>query len=269
MRAWEAALLDLVKAYRMSFGFIETWLGYVATAVSAASNLREEGYSLEALPFFPAGSARDLNGLEKDLSIDLTGKILKEGAASSNEAFFALDNLIARADHKWWHFWEPLADWRVALLLEKMGRFAEASFFMDRFERTELLVFGLPEEDKRGFYRDYARVLLAHDLCRETDWDKALASLKKASAIHGAVGDEAGGHEGQSEDVPAFMRAREKDAKRKEKAAGTKGAFFFDYAPQYVVDELSRLVEDVSRLAAAALYNKECFLDSFAKLPSK
>jgi hypothetical protein len=239
-KAWAAALQNLVAAYRVSLHFIKTWLRYI----SAAAGQWDGERSLAPLPFYPAGSVRDLNGLEDALGVEK----IAEALASSDDRPFGLDNLLARADHKWWHFWDDRVDWRVARFLQGWGRFAEASFFMARFERTELQIFGLPEDQRRNFYRDYARILASRDLCRETDWDEVFLLLEKASA---------------SEDLAeSLTREKERDSKLKTRALDSaRGTLFFDYAPQYVVEELSRLVENVTRLAAVALYHKERVLD--------
>jgi hypothetical protein len=241
VKEWVSSFSDIVRVCRISLRFARDSLRYIRDAVPGIARRWNEGYSLEPAPFFPAGSVRDLNGMEESLKVPEMTEALE--AVRSGGPFFPLDNLIARADHKWWHFWDRRADWTIALLLERAGRSAEASFFMGRFEASELSVFGLAEGEAGAFYRDFARILSARDLCRETNWDRVALASKKGS-------------------LPDAPTGRKRDAERMAwSLKASEGRLFFEYAPRYLVDGSRALLEDAARFAAAARYKKRQVLD--------
>jgi hypothetical protein len=125
------------------------------------------------------------------------------------------------------------------------GRFAEASYFMARFDEARTGTDS-PEqardEDAQCFYREYARMLMSHDLCRATDWDRVFAILP-------------GAKDPELEEEAA--REKKRDAEERIRLLkSTKGTFAFDYMPQYAVEELTQLVDDVVRLVGSTLYQK-------------
>ncbi len=244
VKEWSGVFEELVAAYRVSLRLMETWLRYAAQAVRTVADRWQDGYSLEPLAFFPMGSVRNLNGMEEVLGISLMEEAAKDPVKSSP----LMDNLLARADHKWWHFWDPRVDWKIARMLADVGRFSEAAFFMNRFDRTEAKIFEPAEEESRAFCLELAHILTARDLCCETDWEKAASVLQNVSDAKDAA--------------EAISRGREKDARHK---AGilhsVRGSLFFDYAPQYVTEGLSRLVFDVTQLAGTAIYNRDRVLE--------
>jgi hypothetical protein len=88
-------------------------------------------------------------------------------------AHVLLDNLIARADHKWWVFWDDRIDWKLALALEEEGRNAEAGYYISRMEYSSMGVYGLPHEAGVAFLRDAARIFSANDMCHKPNFDMA------------------------------------------------------------------------------------------------
>jgi hypothetical protein len=241
VKAWREALDGLISSYRTALRFMEGQLRAAAGAVTAmASQIENADDVLSPLPFCQAVSAPLDGEFRAAVRIDGLKDALREGSS------FLLDNLLARADHKWWGFWGDEvenADWRAARVLAGSGRFTEAVALMERFERTQIGVFGIGEREKVRFYREMAEMLAAHDLCRETDWGALEAALTKAGA--------------SEKELAACRIGREQAARvAVESARSSRGSFFSDVAPRYVKEDMLRLVDEVSHLAAAATYHK-------------
>ncbi|MDR2529193.1 MAG: DUF115 domain-containing protein [Synergistaceae bacterium] len=180
VQEWRRIHAEFVLGHRNVLDFMETWLRYIAVAVEKVNALWDEGYSIENLPFFPQGRVRDLNPLEKELKTIEAMEQLKRLAEIKEEdkdellnTYVLLDNLLARADHKWWYFWDDRIDWKLALALQREGRNAEAAIFASRMERTSVNVFGLPREATFAFLKDGARIFSSKDLCHIPDYDRA------------------------------------------------------------------------------------------------
>jgi hypothetical protein len=183
---WKRIHEEIVKGHRTALDFMETWLQYTAVAVRKIHERWDEGYSTENLPFYPVGSVRDLNPLEKDLmAFEAMEQMRKLTNAETGEeilnAHVLLDNLIARTDHKWWVFWDDRIDWKLALALEQEGRNAEAVHYISRMEHSSMGIYGLPHEAGLAFLKDGARIISSNDMCYNPNFD--LARLYAQNAI--------------------------------------------------------------------------------------
>ena len=99
------------------------------------------------------------------------------------DTYVLLDNLLARADHKWWYFWDDRIDWKLALALELEGRNAEATVFASRMERKSVNVFGLSREATLAFLKDGARIFSSKDLCHIPNYDLARGYVESALGL--------------------------------------------------------------------------------------
>lgn len=252
---WGSALYAWLRSYRSALRFMGHWLDYAAAAVLWTAT--REG-ALEPMEQWPVGKVGDLNGMERCFGIDgLTEALARLDAKEDDvEACVFLDHLLARADHRWWRFWDVLADWKVGLALERNGRLTEAAFFMERFRGTELDISGLEGREKIRFYLDYARIAARPDLVGHPDLEKAERLLQEACAVHDATG--ATLELKQAADGIAAVR---KKIGATDAAARMEGKLYSSGAPDYVVEELSRMVEEVLRLAGAAKCFKDLFFD--------
>jgi hypothetical protein len=180
VQEWRSIHEEIVAGHRAALTFMETWLRYAAVAVAKVHELWDEGYSIEALPFYPAGTIGDLTlpEYEKGLRAPEAAAQMKRlaDAETREESLVAhalLDNLIARADHKWWVFWDDRVDWKLALALEEEGRNAEAGHYIFRMEYGSMGLYGLPHDAGVAFLKDAARILSASDMCYRPNFDRA------------------------------------------------------------------------------------------------
>jgi len=144
--------------------------------------------SIDSLPFFRTEDISDINELSSDVRVESAFELLE--ALKDNQAeedkiktHAMLDNLIARADTKWWRFWDSKIDWKVGIALEMEGRIAEAIPFMRRMESLEMGVFGMPQEESSLFLVDMARILASRDLCHFSNYDEARLYAQNAMEI--------------------------------------------------------------------------------------
>jgi hypothetical protein len=156
---------------------MESWLKYTVTALSVYTDENND-ISIDTLPFYMTNDISDVNGLCEDIKVEKATELLdalKDAATEEDriKTHAMLDNLIARADNKWWRFWDPKIDWKVGIALEMEGRVLEAIPFMGRMESLEMGVFGMPEEETAVFLNDMARIMASRDLCHYPDYDKA------------------------------------------------------------------------------------------------
>lgn len=178
VQEWKRVHEEIIAGHRSSLDFMENWLKYMAISVDIINENWDKGFSVTPLPFFPTGSVRDLNPFEADLMVneamEQIGLLSRaETEMESLSAHVLLDNLIARADHKWWHFWDDRIDWKLGLSLEEEGRSAEAILFLQRMENQSMGIFGLPHEAGVAFLKDSARIVASNDMCYIPDFDRA------------------------------------------------------------------------------------------------
>ena len=173
---WRRVHEEILSGHRVALDLMKTWMRYLDEAVRSVCDHWDEGYSILPLPFY-----REEEG-EGALPPEGADAMLPEAQAlldrlddrdGALKAHVLLDNLIARADHKWWSHWDPRIDWKLARALELEGRNAEAARFMRRMETRSLEVHGLPHEAAVGFLKDYARIVSSYDLCFFPDFDRA------------------------------------------------------------------------------------------------
>lgn len=189
---WEATHREIVVTHRTSLGFMEKWLRYTVAALTVFSDGGGD-ISIETLPSFASDEVIDISEFENDIkarrAISLLNEIMNaENDEKAVKAHAMLDNLIARADTKWWRFWDPRIDWKVALSLEVEGRIQEAIEFMRRMEKFEMGVVGMAGDEAAVFLRDMARILATRDLCHFPNYDEARVYAQ--NAIELAKGDD-------------------------------------------------------------------------------
>jgi hypothetical protein len=185
VRLWEKVHREIVAAHRMALRYMEDWLRYAIAAVRVY--LTDEGLTLDHGPFCPLSDVRRLEG--EDLAPRRAIESLKvlsssEDADEMLTAQVVLDNRIACSDHKWWRFWDPYIDWKVALALEAEGRTGEATTFLNRFERESMAFFGVPPEEAQHYWNDCARIVASHDLCHFPDFDRARLAAQNAIGLN-------------------------------------------------------------------------------------
>jgi hypothetical protein len=192
---WKRVHEEIVAGHHAALDFMENWLTYAAAAVENTNARWDDGYSLDPLPFLRAGDVGDLSPYEHDLMVAEALELIRKlsDADTSKEALDAhvlLDNLIARADHKWWYFWDDRIDWKLALAMEQEGRNAEAGVFMRRMENKSMGVFGLPHDGGVAFLKDAARIISSNDMCYMPNFDNARLYVQNALDLE--PGDEEG-----------------------------------------------------------------------------
>lgn len=178
---WKRVHEEILAGHCVALDFMENWVRYLSEAVRSVCAHWGDGYSLEPLPFWTENHGEEGNllphgadGMLREAQALLERLDDPEGAL---EAHVLLDNLIARADHKWWRREDRRIDWKLARALEREGRNAEATRFMRRMETRSLEVYGLPHEAGMSFLKDYARIVSSYDLCFFPDFDMARTCL--------------------------------------------------------------------------------------------
>ncbi|NLL36512.1 MAG: motility associated factor glycosyltransferase family protein [Fretibacterium sp.] len=176
VKEWRRVHLEILEGHGKALNFLKSWIGYIKMALNSVNRFWDEGCSLAPLSFHPSGSFQEGSGpndgestlqlLQSQLDDIDTAQTLEEELSA--HALF--DNLLARADHKWWSRWDRRIDWKIALVLEREGRNAEAVRFMKRMETESLEVWGLPHEAGVQFLKDYARIASGYDLCFFPDY---------------------------------------------------------------------------------------------------
>ena len=185
---WKRIHEGIIMGHRAALDFMETWLKYAAVAVEKVNACWDQGYSIEPLPSFPSDELdknADFKPCEQDLMVAEALEQLKKlsEAVTPEEALNAhvlIDNLIARADHKWWYLWDKCVDWKLALALEQEGRIAEAGVFIRRMEDKGMRTFGLPHDAGVAFLKDAARIVSSDDMCHTPDFDLARVYAQNA-----------------------------------------------------------------------------------------
>lgn len=185
VREWKRVHEEIIAGHRSSLDFMENWLKYMAVSVDIINENWDKGFSVTPLSFFPTGSVSDLNPFGADLMVNEAMEQLRFLAGAGTEidslsAHVLLDNLIARADHKWWHFWDDRIDWKLGLAMEEEGRSAEAVLFLQRMENQSMGIFGLPHEAGVAFFKDSARIVALNDMCYIPDFDRARLYVQNA-----------------------------------------------------------------------------------------
>ncbi|MCL1941379.1 MAG: hypothetical protein FWG09_05500, partial [Synergistaceae bacterium] len=184
---WKVIHSEIVQAHRTTLGFMESWLKYMVAALSVYAD-ESNDISIETLPYFRADDVSDINEFSSDINVEKALElldVLKDPQAEDDKvkAHAMLDNLIARADTKWWRFWDPKIDWKVGIALEMEGRIAEAIPFMRRMESMEMGIFGMEQEESAVFLNDMARILASRDLCHFSNYDEARLYAQNAMEL--------------------------------------------------------------------------------------
>ena len=175
---WKRVHQEILAGHRAALDFMENWLKYITVAVDTINERWDDGFSVAALPFYPEDSVAEMEPIKETLMIDSALEQMGKLAETKNEfetlqAHVLLDNLIARADHKWWSHWDRRIDWKLALVLELEGRNAEAVQFLKRMETKSMEVWGLPHDAAVAFFKDSARIIASNDMCYIPNFDTA------------------------------------------------------------------------------------------------
>lgn len=185
VREWKRVHEEIIKGHRYALSVMEAWLKYLAVAVDVINENWDKGFSTDPLPFYLESSISDPQMLEQELGVLSALEQLRVLGEADTEfkklsSHILLDNLIARADHKWWREWDKRIDWKIGLALELEGRNAEAVVFMNRMETQSMEVFGLPHDAAVAFLKDYGRITASNDLCYVPNFDKARLYVQNA-----------------------------------------------------------------------------------------
>jgi hypothetical protein len=174
---WYVMHKEVVDSHRAAVSFIRRWTSYAERAIAYWG-----GGLLEFGPLAPEEAwnrATRLLAEFEDAEGDRAAEIRLE-----------LDNVMMRCDPirlKWpgrvlWAY--------AALLLKSEGRAALSTSFMDAaaadFDGNEM-----PVDEMVAFLKDYARVLMGHDLTHQPNPFKAEQMLSNAVEVGGGVDDEA------------------------------------------------------------------------------
>ena len=191
VKEWEKTHLEIVQAHRTTLSFMESWLKYMITALSIYADV-DNDISIDTLPYFITKDVFDISEMLDDIKVENAIELLNKLRDSQTEdekikAHTMLDNFIARADTKWWRFWDSKIDWRIGIALEMEGRILEAIPFMRRMESMEMGVFGMPQDESAVFLNDMARILASRDLCHFPNHDEA--RLYAQNAMELSLGD--------------------------------------------------------------------------------
>jgi hypothetical protein len=184
---WKNTHSEIVQAHRTTLSFMESWLKYMITALSVYANENND-ISIDTLPYFRVDDVSDISEFGADIKVEKAIELLdvlkdvQEGEEKI-KAHAMLDNLIARADAKWWRFWDPKIDWKVGIALEMEGRIAEAIPFMRRMESMEMGIFGMAQDESVAFLSDMARILASRDLCHFSNYDEARLYAQNAMEL--------------------------------------------------------------------------------------
>ncbi|MDR0764873.1 MAG: DUF115 domain-containing protein [Synergistaceae bacterium] len=174
---WYLMHKEVVDSHRAAVSFVRRWISYAERAVAYWGDGR-----LEFGPLTPDDAW--------DRAVRLFTELEEADDDRAVEIRLEIDNVMMRCDPirlKWpgrvlWAY--------AALLLKNEGRAALATTFMDAaaadFEGKEM-----PVDDMAAFFKDYARVLMGHDLTHQPNPFKAEQMLSNAVDVAGGADDEA------------------------------------------------------------------------------
>lgn len=170
---WFRLHKDIVEGHRQTITFMKEWLRYVDSV----------------LPYY-AEKDLELRPLEADEAEAYASRLLEGMLRGDNSSGtrFELDAVMARCDPVRLG-WGPHILWNLALLLSQDGRTAEAVTYM-RKAAEELEDREMPVSDMVRFFKDYARMLSAPDLCCRPQYHEAEVMIANAVEQNGGVDDE-------------------------------------------------------------------------------
>ncbi|MDR1581118.1 MAG: DUF115 domain-containing protein [Synergistaceae bacterium] len=173
---WYLMHKEVVDSHRAAVSFVRRWISYAERAIAHWGD-----GCLEFGPLEPDEAWKRAVRLFAELE-DAEGD-------SAAEIRLEIDNVMMRCDPirlKWpgYMLWAY-----AALLLKNEGRSALATTFMDAaaadFDGKEM-----PVDDMVAFFKDYARVLMGHDLTHQPNPFKAEQMLSNAVEMGGGADDE-------------------------------------------------------------------------------
>ena len=174
---WYLMHREVVDSHRAAVSFIRRWVSYAERAIAYWGDGQLEFGPLEPEEAWSR-------------AVKLFTELEETEGDRAAEIRLELDNVMMRCDPvrlKWpgrvlWAY--------AALLLKNEGRAALATTFMDAaaadFEGKEM-----PVDDMVAFFKDYARVLMGHDLTHQPNPFKAEQMLSNAVEAGGGADDEA------------------------------------------------------------------------------
>jgi hypothetical protein len=173
---WYLMHKEVVDSHRAAVSFIRRWISYAERAIAHWG-----AGGLEFGPLDAEEAWKKASGLFAEL---------EEAEGDRAPAIcLELDNVMMRCDPIRLG-WPGRVLWAyAALLLKNEGRAALATSFMDAaaadFDGKEM-----PLDDMAAFFKDYARVLMGHDLTHQPNPFKAEQMLANAVETAGGVDDE-------------------------------------------------------------------------------
>jgi hypothetical protein len=174
---WYLMHKEVVDSHRAAVSFVHRWISYTERAIAHWG----DGH----LEFGPLEPEEAWNR-----AVRLFAELEEDGGERAADIRLELDNVMMRCDpirlnwpgHMLWAY--------AALLLKNEGRAALATTFMDSaaadFDGREM-----PVGDMVAFFKDYARVLMGHDLTHQPNPFKAEQMLSNAVEANGGADDEA------------------------------------------------------------------------------
>jgi hypothetical protein len=171
---WYVIHKEIVDSHRAVVSFTRKWTTYAREAVN----------------YWGGKGSLDLGPLDPEPAMERAEELLLKLGGEPEDAahvWFELDKVMTRCDPVLLK-WPGHILWNYAMLLMKEGRAARASRFMqaaaEGFDGHEML-----SSDMVAFFKDYARVLMEHDLVHTPDYLRAEVMLANAAEI-GGVDDE-------------------------------------------------------------------------------
>lgn len=172
---WHNAVEDILQGHRSILAFLRKWFRYAYPSMEWL--LR----GLDAGNDDPVYTTRRLGNTE---ALELTEKVLHRFAEDDLDdretavAVVALNNLLARSDPVL-HGWPPLVLRQLALFCREQGMAKYACVLADAArERLEIEEVEMPVEEIVAFLKDYATVLVSHDLTFTPPFDRAYEAAR-------------------------------------------------------------------------------------------
>jgi hypothetical protein len=172
---WYDMHREIVDSHRALVAFVRKWLSYAERAVD----------------YWGASERFEMRPLDHDeawrMADELFARLSEAEGGDIVGIRLELDNVMMRCDPVLLK-WPGRVLWGYAMLLMTEGRAALATRFMDAaaadFDGSEM-----PVSEMALFFKDYARVLMGHDLTHMPDYFKAETMLANAVDLNGVDDD--------------------------------------------------------------------------------
>jgi hypothetical protein len=172
---WYDMHREIIDSHRALVAFVRKWLSYAERAVD----------------YWGASEKFEMEPLDPDEARRMADELFARLSSAEGEDIVSirleLDNVMMRCDPVLLK-WPGRVLWGYAMLLMTEGRAALATRFMDAaaadFDGSEM-----PVSEMALFFKDYARVLMGHDLTHMPDYFKAETMLANAVDLNGVDDD--------------------------------------------------------------------------------